>query len=134
MMKAGGPLARMSAALGQRFFARHSWYRRLHGFALDAGRQKTMGISPCDLRRAIGRILDNLPAWLASCIRMAARNTRRWVIATCALVMAAGTAASLAHHQDAGPPMVKCRPSTVAAETASATILGQRGALRHAGL
>jgi PiT family inorganic phosphate transporter len=89
--------------------------------------QKTMGIIALAIFAAQGSgALDNLPAWLAFMHPDGGeKNIDSWIILTCALVMAAGTAAGgWRIIKTLGHKMVKLHPiDGFAAETASATIL-----------
>ena len=82
--------------------------------------------------------LDDLPAWLSFLHpRCAARtDIDSWIKLTCALVMAAGTAAGgWRIIKTLGHKMVKLHPiNGFAAETASRDDPRRRGALRHAGV
>jgi PiT family inorganic phosphate transporter len=86
-----------------------------------------MGIIALALFAAQGAgTLDQLPAWLAFLHPDGGKeDIDNWVIATCALVMAAGTAAGgWKIIKTMGHKMVKLQPiDGFAAETASATIL-----------
>ena len=89
--------------------------------------QKTMGIIALAIFGAESAgTLDNLPAWLAF-LHPGGGETDidRWIVVTCALVMAAGTAAGgWRIIKTLGHKMVKLHPiDGFAAETASATIL-----------
>ena len=89
--------------------------------------QKTMGIIALSIfgAQAAGT-LDNLPAWLSFLHPDGGKDDiDSWVIATCALVMAAGTAAGgWRIIKTLGHKMVKLQTiDGFAAETASATIL-----------
>lgn len=130
MMRAGGPLARL---------ARPRWVNAFFGKAqlvsagymgLAHGRQdaqKTMGIIALAVFAAQGSgTLDNLPAWLQFLHPGGGENDiDSWIIVTCALVMAAGTAmGGWRIIKTLGHKMVKLDPiDGFAAETASATIL-----------
>jgi PiT family inorganic phosphate transporter len=130
MAKAGGPLARavrprwVNAFFGKAQFLSAAYMGYAHG-RQDA--QKTMGIIALALFAAQGAgTLDNLPAWLAFLHPDGGKeDIDNWVIATCALVMAAGTAAGgWKIIKTMGHKMVKLQPiDGFAAETASATIL-----------
>ncbi|MEO6366221.1 MAG: inorganic phosphate transporter, partial [Luteimonas sp.] len=89
--------------------------------------QKTMGIIALAIFGAqASGTLDNLPAWLAFLHPDGGeKDIDRWIIVTCALVMAAGTAAGgWRIIKTLGHKMVKLHPiDGFAAETASATIL-----------
>ncbi|MDQ3057530.1 MAG: inorganic phosphate transporter, partial [Pseudomonadota bacterium] len=89
--------------------------------------QKTMGIIALAIFGAeAAGTLDNLPPWLAF-LHPGGGETDidRWIVITCALVMAAGTAAGgWRIIKTLGHKMVKLHPiDGFAAETASATIL-----------
>ena len=99
-----------------------------HGLA-DA--QKTMGIMMLTLYGATAAgTLDNLPSWL-SFLRVPDKSAEIpfWIIATCALVMAAGTyAGGWRIIKTLGHKMVKMKPvHGFAAETTAATILAVTG-------
>ena len=130
LMKAGGPLARMAkprwvnAFFGKAQLVSAAYMGFAHG-RQDA--QKTMGIIALSIfgAQAAG-ILDDLPAWLAFLHPDGGKDDiDSWVIATCALVMAAGTAAGgWRIIKTLGHKMVKLQTiDGFAAETASATIL-----------
>jgi PiT family inorganic phosphate transporter len=89
--------------------------------------QKTMGIIALAIFAAQGSgALDNLPTWLAFMHPDGGeKSIDSWIILTCALVMAAGTAAGgWRIIKTLGHKMVKLHPiDGFAAETASATIL-----------
>jgi PiT family inorganic phosphate transporter len=89
--------------------------------------QKTMGVIALALFGAqASGTLDTLPTWLAFLHPDGGKeDIDRWVIYTCALVMAAGTAAGgWRIIKTLGHKMVKLHPiNGFAAETASATIL-----------
>ena len=130
LMRAGGPLARI---------ARPRWVNAFFGKAqlvsagymgLAHGRQdaqKTMGIIALAVFGAESAgTLDNLPPFLAFLHPGGGEgDIDSWIIATCALVMAAGTAAGgWRIIKTLGHKMVKLHPiDGFAAETASATIL-----------
>lgn len=130
MAKAGGAIGRL---------ARPRWVNGFFGKAqlasaafmgLQHGRndaQKTMGIIALALAGAQGTgALDGLPAW-AAFLRPdgGGSGIDSWIIVTCALVMAAGTASGgWRIIKTLGHKMVKLHPiHGFAAETASATIL-----------
>ncbi len=130
MNSAGGTLARIS---------RPKWINVFFGKAqlLSAGymgfahgsndAQKTMGIIALAIFSANGTgALDNLPAW-AEFLKPdgGEKDIDRWVIFTCALVMAMGTAVGgWRIIKTLGHKMVKLHPiNGFAAETSSATIL-----------
>ena len=130
MMKAGGPLARMArprwvnAFFGKAQLVSAAYMGFAHG-RQDA--QKTMGIIALSLfgAQAAGT-LDNLPSWLAFLHPRGGKDDiDTWVIVTCALVMAAGTAAGGGRIiKTLGHKLVKLQTiDGFAAETASATIL-----------
>jgi PiT family inorganic phosphate transporter len=89
--------------------------------------QKTMGIIALAVFGAqTSGALDNLPAWLAFLHPDGgAKDIDSWIIASCALVMAAGTAAGgWRIIKTMGHKLVKLHPiDGFAAETSSATIL-----------
>lgn len=130
MMRTGGPLARL---------ARPRWVNAIFGKAqlvsaaymgLAHGRQdaqKTMGIIALAVFGAQSAgTLDALPPWLAFLHPSGgATDIDDWIIVTCALVMAAGTAmGGWRIIKTLGHKMVKLHPiDGFAAETASATIL-----------
>ena len=130
LARAGGPLA---------FLAKPRWVNAFFGKAqlasaaymgLSHGRndaQKTMGIIALTLLSAQATgAMDDLPAW-AEFLRPDAGSdgVDGWIIVTCALVMAAGTAAGgWRIIKTLGHKMVKLQPiHGFAAETSSATIL-----------
>ena len=130
MRKLGGTLGRLS---------RPRWVNAFFGKAqiLSAGymgfahgkqdAQKTMGIIALAIFTAQSEgTLDNLPAWLQFLHPGGGKDDiDTWIIATCALVMAAGTAlGGWRIIKTLGHKMVKLQPiDGFAAETASATIL-----------
>jgi PiT family inorganic phosphate transporter len=130
MSNAGGPLARV---------ARPRWVNAIFGKAqiLSAGymgfahgtndAQKTMGVIALALFAAQSDgTLDNLPSWLQFLHPSGDKeHIDGWIVVTCALVMAAGTAAGgWRIIKTLGHKMVKLHPiNGFAAETASATIL-----------
>lgn len=128
--KAGGSLARMvrprwvNAIFGKAQLASAAYMGFAHG-SNDA--QKTMGIIALSIfgAQATGT-LDNLPAW-AHFLHPdgGEKDIDSWIVFTCALVMAAGTAAGgWKIIKTLGHKMVKLQPiDGFAAETASATIL-----------
>jgi PiT family inorganic phosphate transporter len=130
MMRAGGPLARMArprwvnAFFGKAQLVSAAYMGFAHG-RQDA--QKTMGIIALSLFAAQSAgTLDALPPWLAFLHPDGGKDDiDSWVIATCALVMAAGTAAGgWRIIKTLGHKMVKLQTiDGFAAETASATIL-----------
>ncbi len=99
-----------------------------HGLA-DA--QKTMGIMMLTLHGAtMAGSLDGLPGWLGFLkIPDKSADMPAWIIATCALVMAAGTyAGGWRIIKTLGHKMVKMKPvHGFAAETTAATILAVTG-------
>lgn len=130
MARTGGPLARMvrprwvNAFFGKAQFVSAAYMGFAHG-RQDA--QKTMGIIALAIFGAQGAgVLDELPGW-AQFLHPdgGASDIDSWVIATCALVMAAGTAAGgWRIIKTLGHKLVKLHPiDGFAAETASATIL-----------
>ncbi|QYR52398.1 inorganic phosphate transporter [Lysobacter soyae] len=131
LKKVPGPIGRLSrprwvnAFFGKAQLASAAYMGFAHG-SNDA--QKTMGIIALALfgAQAAGT-LDTLPPWLAFLHPSSSDNAHidSWIIATCALVMAAGTAAGgWRIIKTLGHKMVKLQPiDGFAAETASATIL-----------
>ncbi|MES2858793.1 MAG: inorganic phosphate transporter [Pseudomonadota bacterium] len=130
LMRAGGPLARLArprivnAFFGKAQIVSAAYMGFAHG-RQDA--QKTMGIIALALFSAQGMgTLDVLPSWLAFLHPDGGKDDiDDWVIVTCALVMAAGTAmGGWRIIKTLGHKMVKLHPiDGFAAETASATIL-----------
>ena len=130
MAKAGGPLARavrprwIGSFFGKAQFLSAAYMGFAHG-RQDA--QKTMGIIALAIFAAQGAgALDNLPDWLSFLHPDGGKDgIDNWIVATCALVMAAGTAAGgWKIIKTMGHKMVKLQPiDGFAAETASATIL-----------
>ncbi|MGY0504061.1 anion permease [Luteimonas sp. e5] len=131
MARAGGRLARLArprwvnAVFGkaQIFSAAYMGYAHGHNDA-----QKTMGIIALTLFAAESNgILDEVPAILGFLHPATAGESdiATWIVVTCALVMAAGTAAGgWRIIKTLGHKMVKLHPiNGFAAETASATIL-----------
>ena len=129
--RAGGPFARIArprwvnAFFGKAQVVSAAYMGFAHG-SNDA--QKTMGIIALALfgAQAAGT-LDSLPEWL-SFLHPSSSDTSHidiWIIATCALVMALGTATGgWRIIKTLGHKMVKLQPiDGFAAETASATIL-----------
>ncbi|MBW8312955.1 MAG: inorganic phosphate transporter [Rhizobium sp.] len=129
MNGAGGWIARIS---------RPRWVNALFGKAqiFSAGymgfahgtndAQKTMGIIALALVGAESAgTLDKLPSWLAFMHPGDSEGIETWIVVTCALVMAAGTAAGgWRIIKTLGHKMVKLHPiHGFAAETSSATIL-----------
>ncbi|NUS37707.1 MAG: inorganic phosphate transporter [Lysobacter sp.] len=130
LSRAGGALSRgarprwVNAFFGKAQLVSAAYMGFAHG-TNDA--QKTMGVIALTLfgAQAAGT-LDNLPAWLAFLHPSGGeQDIAGWIIATCALVMAAGTAAGgWRIIRTLGHKMVKLHPiDGFAAETASATIL-----------
>ena len=129
MNGAGGWLARISrprwvnALFGKAQIISAAYMGFAHG-TNDA--QKTMGIIALALigAEATGT-LDNLPGWLAFMHPGDTDGIETWIIVTCAIVMAAGTAAGgWRIIKTLGHKMVKLHPiHGFAAETSSATIL-----------
>ena len=130
MMRAGGPLARMVRTrwvnnfFGKAQFVSAAYMGFAHG-RQDA--QKTMGIIALAIFAAQGSgALDQLPGWLDFLHPNGGKDDiDGWIVATCALVMAAGTASGgWKIIKTLGHKMVKLHPiDGFAAETASATIL-----------
>src|SRR5688572_2057399 len=130
MNRAGGPLARMArprwvnSFFGKAQLASAAYMGFAHG-TNDA--QKTMGIIALAIFGAqASGALDNLPAWANFLHPDGGENDiDRWIVVTCALVMAAGTAAGgWRIIKTLGHKMVKLHPiDGFAAESASATIL-----------
>jgi PiT family inorganic phosphate transporter len=130
MNDAGGWLARISrprwvnALFGKAQIVSAAYMGLAHG-TNDA--QKVMGIIALALFGAQSAgTLDNLPGWLEFLRPDGAKDDiDSWVVVTCALVMAAGTAAGgWRIIKTLGHKMVKLHPiHGFAAETASATIL-----------
>lgn len=130
LARAGGPLRRLArprwvnAFFGKAQLVSAAYMGFAHG-TNDA--QKTMGIIALAVFGAqASGTLDNLPAWLAFLHPDGGeKDIDSWVIASCALVMAAGTAAGgWRIIKTLGHKMVKLHPiDGFAAETASATIL-----------
>ncbi len=132
LARAGGAVARavrprwVNAFFGKAQLVSAAYMGFAHGLN-DA--QKTMGIIALALTgaAAVGT-LDDLPAWLAFLRPSAAEQAGgidTWIKVTCALVMAAGTAAGgWRIIKTLGHKMVKLHPiHGFAAETSSATIL-----------
>ncbi len=130
MAKAGGKLARLArprwvnAFFGKArvFSAAYMGYAHGHNDA-----QKTMGIIALTLFAAEANgSLDELPTW-AGFLHPAGseQDIATWIVVTCAIVMAIGTAAGgWKIIKTLGHKMVKLHPiNGFAAETASATIL-----------
>ena len=129
MNGAGGWIARISrprwvnAVFGKAQIVSAAYMGFAHG-TNDA--QKTMGIIALALIGAeAAGTLDNLPAWLAFMHPGDGDGIETWIIVTCAVVMAAGTAAGgWRIIKTLGHKMVKLHPiHGFAAETSSATIL-----------
>ena len=130
LRKAGGGLARIArprwvnAFFGKAQIASAAYMGFAHG-TNDA--QKTMGIIALAIFAAQGSgTLDNLPAWAQFLHPNGGEDAiDKWIVVTCALVMAAGTAAGgWRIIKTLGHKMVKLQPiDGLAAETASATIL-----------
>lgn len=129
MNGAGGWLARISrpkwinATFGKAQIVSAAYMGFAHG-TNDA--QKTMGIIALALIGAeAAGTLDNLPSWLAFMHPGDSDGIETWIVVTCALVMAAGTAAGgWRIIKTLGHKMVKLHPiHGFAAETSSATIL-----------
>jgi PiT family inorganic phosphate transporter len=130
MNSAGGWLARISrprwinAVFGKAQIVSAAYMGFAHG-TNDA--QKTMGIIALAIFGAeASGTLDNLPAWLAFLHPSGnEKDIASWIIVTCALVMAAGTAmGGWRIIKTLGHKMVKLHPiNGFAAETSSATIL-----------
>ena len=129
MNGAGGWLARISrprwvnAFFGKTQILSAAYMGFAHG-TNDA--QKTMGIIALALIGAeAAGTLDNLPSWLAFMHPGDGDGIETWIIVTCAVVMAAGTAAGgWRIIKTLGHKMVKLHPiHGFAAETSSATIL-----------
>lgn len=130
MNSAGGWLARISrprwvnAFFGKAQIASAAYMGFAHG-TNDA--QKTMGIIALAVFGAqASGTLDNLPTWLSFLHPSGGeKDIDSWIIVSCALVMAAGTAmGGWRIIKTLGHKMVKLHPiNGFAAETASATIL-----------
>jgi len=129
MNGAGGWLARISrprwvnAVFGRAQIVSAAYMGFAHG-TNDA--QKTMGIIALALIGAeAAGTLDNLPGWLAFMHPGDSEGIETWIVVTCAIVMAAGTAAGgWRIIKTLGHKMVKLHPiHGFAAETSSATIL-----------
>ena len=129
MNGAGGWIARISrprwvnAVFGKAQIVSAAYMGFAHG-TNDA--QKTMGIIALALiGAAASGTLDNLPGWLAFMHPGDSEGIELWIVVTCALVMAAGTAAGgWRIIKTLGHKMVKLHPiHGFAAETSSATIL-----------
>ena len=130
LAKAGGALARLARPrwvngfFGKAQLASAAYMGFAHG-TNDA--QKTMGIIALTIFGAQSAgTLDNLPAWLSFLHPDGGeKDIDTWIVVSCALVMAAGTAAGgWRIIKTLGHKMVKLHPiNGFAAETASATIL-----------
>ncbi len=131
MAKAGGPLARLArprwvnAFFGKAQILSAAYMGYAHGHN-DA--QKTMGIIALTLLGAEATgALDNLPAGLAFLhpANGDGKDIALWIVLTCAVVMAAGTASGgWKIIKTLGHKMVKLHPiHGFAAETSSATVL-----------
>jgi PiT family inorganic phosphate transporter len=129
MNGAGGWIARISrprwvnAFFGKAQIVSAAYMGWAHG-TNDA--QKTMGIIAMALVGAnAAGTFDNLPPWLAFLRPHEGDGIATWIIVTCALVMAAGTAAGgWRIIKTLGHKMVKLHPiHGFAAETSSATVL-----------
>ena len=131
MAKAGGPLARLArprwvnAFFGKAQILSAAYMGYAHGHN-DA--QKTMGVIALTLFGAeASGALDDLPSWLQF-LHPGSGNEKDialWIVLTCAVVMAAGTASGgWKIIKTLGHKMVKLHPiHGFAAETSSATIL-----------
>ncbi|MDB6162980.1 MAG: inorganic phosphate transporter [Xanthomonadaceae bacterium] len=130
MARAGGPLARLVRPRWvNAFFKKAQLVSAAYmGFAHGTNdAQKTMGVIALALfgAQAAGA-LDHVPAWLGFLHPSGDdKHIDSWIIASCALVMAAGTAAGgWRIIKTMGHKLVKLHPiDGFAAETASATIL-----------
>jgi inorganic phosphate transporter, PiT family len=130
MNSAGGFLARISrprwinAIFGKAQIVSAAYMGFAHG-TNDA--QKTMGIIALAIFGAeVSGTLDNLPGWLGFLHPSGSdKDIATWIVVTCALVMAAGTAmGGWRIIKTLGHKMVKLHPiNGFAAETSSATIL-----------
>ncbi|RYG12692.1 MAG: inorganic phosphate transporter [Burkholderiales bacterium] len=131
MAKIGGPIGRLArprwvnAFFGKAQILSAAYMGYAHGHN-DA--QKTMGIIALTLLGAEATgALDNLPAWLAFLhpANSEGKDIALWIVLTCAIVMAAGTASGgWKIIKTLGHKMVKLHPiHGFAAETSSATIL-----------
>jgi PiT family inorganic phosphate transporter len=132
MERAGGPLKRLArprwinAIFGKLQIVSAAYMGYAHGHN-DA--QKTMGVIALTLfgAQAAGA-LDHLPAWLAFLHPAAGsgeKDVATWIVVTCALVMAAGTASGgWRIIKTLGHKMVKLHPlDGFAVDTSSATVL-----------
>ena len=129
MNGAGGWIARISrprwvnTVFGKAQIVSAAYMGFAHG-TNDA--QKTMGIIALALIGAeASGTLDNLPGWLAFMHPGDSEGIELWIVVTCAVVMAAGTAAGgWRIIKTLGHKMVKLHPiHGFAAETSSATLL-----------
>ena len=131
MAKVGGPLARLArprwvnAFFGKAQILSAAYMGYAHGHN-DA--QKTMGVIALTLFGAeASGALDNLPSWLQFLHPGSGdeKEIALWIVLTCAVVMAAGTASGgWKIIKTLGHKMVKLHPiHGFAAETSSATIL-----------
>lgn len=131
LAKLGGWIGRLArprfvnAFFGKAQIASAAFMGYAHGHN-DA--QKTMGIIAMTLLSAeAGGVLDNLPSWLAFMHPGAndGKAIATWIVLTCAVVMAAGTASGgMRIIKTLGHKMVKLHPiHGFAAETGSASIL-----------
>ncbi|MEF2154989.1 inorganic phosphate transporter [Luteimonas sp. FXH3W] len=131
LAKLGGPLGRLARPrwvngfFGKAQLASAAYMGLAHG---SNDTQKTMGIIALALFGAQSAgTLNDLPAWLAFLhpSSTSGEHIDSWIIGTCALVMAAGTATGgWRIIKTLGHKMVKLQPiDGFAAETASATIL-----------
>src|SRR5688500_9920087 len=139
MARSGGVLARMARPRWVNGFFGKFQIVSAAGMGFAHGMndaQKTMGIIALALvsAQSVGT-LDDLPGWLAflhpSDAALTEGDIDLWIKITCALVMAAGTAAGgWRIIKTLGHKMVKLHPiHGFAAETASATILSVAGSL-----
>jgi len=132
MERAGGPLRRLArprwinAIFGKLQIVSAAYMGYAHGHN-DA--QKTMGVIALTLfgAQAAGA-LDDLPSWLAFLHPAAGsgeKDVATWIVVTCALVMAAGTASGgWRIIKTLGHKMVKLHPlDGFAVDTSSATVL-----------
>jgi PiT family inorganic phosphate transporter len=129
LSRAGRPLARfarprwVNAFFGKAQMVSAAYMGYAHG-RQDA--QKTMGIIALTLFGAEqSGTLNNLPGWLSFLHTGDDKGIALWIVLTCAVVMAAGTASGgWRIIKTLGHKMVKLHPiDGFAAETASATIL-----------
>ncbi|GAB3387933.1 inorganic phosphate transporter [Lysobacter fragariae] len=130
MNRAGGVLARAARPRWvNAFFGKAQLFSAAYmGFAHGTNdAQKTMGIIALAVFGAQGAgALDHLPSWLAFLHPDGGeKDIDTWIVVSCALIMAAGTAAGgWRIIKTLGHKMVKLHPiNGFAAETASATIL-----------